>query len=412
MKKIYFLVIALFVINYSEAQIVNIPDAAFKSELLKASPTNFIAKDLGGNYFKIDANNNGEIEVIEALQVSYMSIYHVNPNPYVYSLEGILSFSNLQYLRCINHYLSSLNLNGLVNLRYLICFNNKITSLNVSGLINLIELDCSDNQLSSIDVRGLIKLQIFYCNYNQLSSLNLDGVTNIQKLVCSSNKLLSLNVSSLLDLQVLACGNNQLSSLDVHKSVNLKTLTCEHNQINSLNITDLFGIEYLSCLDNQLQSLDVSNLIYLKNLFCNNNQLTSLYIKNGIKETVNFFNNPNLKYICADEEQIPQIQLQINSYGYIDCVLNSSCELTIPNFAFTNYFTLYPNPVNESLNIVTTKEIEVKSIAVYNILGQLVLSLPNVKVISKIDVSNLKAGNYFVKINTDKGSSSIKFIKN
>nr|WP_315232398.1 T9SS type A sorting domain-containing protein [uncultured Flavobacterium sp.] len=82
------------------------------------------------------------------------------------------------------------------------------------------------------------------------------------------------------------------------------------------------------------------------------------------------------------------------------------------DFEFANYFTLYPNPVNESLNIVATKEIEVKSIAVYNILGQLVLSLPNVKVISKIDVSNLKTGNYFVKINTDKGSSSMKFIKN
>lgn len=77
-----------------------------------------------------------------------------------------------------------------------------------------------------------------------------------------------------------------------------------------------------------------------------------------------------------------------------------------------NYFTLFPNPVNETLNIVTTKEIEVQSIAVYNILGQLVLALPNVKVISKIDVSNSKTGKYFIKIDSDKGSSSMKFIKN
>ena len=82
------------------------------------------------------------------------------------------------------------------------------------------------------------------------------------------------------------------------------------------------------------------------------------------------------------------------------------------DFEFSNDFTLYPNPVNEILNIVGTKEIEVKSIAVYDILGQLVLAFPNVKVISEIDVSNLKTGNYFIKINSDKGSSSIKFIKN
>ncbi|WP_426091126.1 DUF7619 domain-containing protein [Flavobacterium sp. DSR3-2] len=86
--------------------------------------------------------------------------------------------------------------------------------------------------------------------------------------------------------------------------------------------------------------------------------------------------------------------------------------LVIQDFKFSNYFTLYPNPVNEILNIVTINEIEVKSIAVYNILGQLVIALPNVKVISKIDVSNLKTGNYFIKIDSDKGSSSMKFIKN
>jgi hypothetical protein len=81
------------------------------------------------------------------------------------------------------------------------------------------------------------------------------------------------------------------------------------------------------------------------------------------------------------------------------------------DFEFSSYFSIYPNPANEILNIAATKEIEVKSIAVYDILGQIVLALPNVKV-SKIDVSSLKTGNYFIKINSDKGSSSTKFIKN
>jgi Leucine-rich repeat (LRR) protein len=82
------------------------------------------------------------------------------------------------------------------------------------------------------------------------------------------------------------------------------------------------------------------------------------------------------------------------------------------DFDFSNYFSLYPNPANEVLNIATTKTIEVQSIAVYDILGQLVLALPNVKSVSKIDVSQLSAGNYFLKMNTDKGTSNMKFIKN
>jgi hypothetical protein len=81
------------------------------------------------------------------------------------------------------------------------------------------------------------------------------------------------------------------------------------------------------------------------------------------------------------------------------------------DFDFLNYFTIYPNPVNEVLNIATTKTIEVKSIAVYDILGQLVLALPNASNVSKIDVSQLSAGNYFIKLNTDKGTSNRKFIK-
>ncbi|PZX92625.1 T9SS C-terminal target domain-containing protein [Flavobacterium aquariorum] len=87
-------------------------------------------------------------------------------------------------------------------------------------------------------------------------------------------------------------------------------------------------------------------------------------------------------------------------------------SLGTQDFEFSNYFKVYPNPASEVLNILETKEIEVQSIAVYDILGQLVIALPNIKDSSKIDVSNLRTGNYFLKIKSDKGSSSIKFIKN
>ena len=49
------------------------------------------------------------------------------------------------------------------------------------------------------------------------------------------------------------------------------------------------------------------------------------------------------------------------------------------DFEFSNYFSVYPNPANEVLNITKTKEIEIQSIAVYDILGQLVIAIPNIK---------------------------------
>ena len=63
MKNIYFLVVALFFYGVGNAQIINFPDANFKAKLLIASPNTQIAKNLAGGYFKIDANNNAEIEV-------------------------------------------------------------------------------------------------------------------------------------------------------------------------------------------------------------------------------------------------------------------------------------------------------------------------------------------------------------
>ncbi|ESU18662.1 hypothetical protein FCR2A7T_20640 [Flavobacterium cauense R2A-7] len=85
--------------------------------------------------------------------------------------------------------------------------------------------------------------------------------------------------------------------------------------------------------------------------------------------------------------------------------------LSTQDFAFGTYFTVYPNPVNNVLNIETKQTIEVSSVSIYNQLGQLVLVIPNAKNTKSVDVSSLSSGNYFVKINSDKGTSNTKFIK-
>ncbi|MBK9224745.1 MAG: hypothetical protein IPO23_09195 [Flavobacterium sp.] len=53
MKKIILLLLLLLPFT-TQRQIVNIPDVKFKAALLRASPANTVAKDLSGNYFRID----------------------------------------------------------------------------------------------------------------------------------------------------------------------------------------------------------------------------------------------------------------------------------------------------------------------------------------------------------------------
>lgn len=85
--------------------------------------------------------------------------------------------------------------------------------------------------------------------------------------------------------------------------------------------------------------------------------------------------------------------------------------LSRQDFEFSNYFSLYPNPVKEVLTIDIKEQIEIQSINIYNTLGQLVLVIPNAQNTKTVDVSSLNAGNYFIKINSDKGISATQFIK-
>lgn len=64
MKQYYILLVALVTLSFSQAQIVNIPDANFKNALI-----NTICADTNGDGSSdsdVDFNNDGEIQVSEA----------------------------------------------------------------------------------------------------------------------------------------------------------------------------------------------------------------------------------------------------------------------------------------------------------------------------------------------------------
>ena len=78
----------------------------------------------------------------------------------------------------------------------------------------------------------------------------------------------------------------------------------------------------------------------------------------------------------------------------------------------TSSFNIYPNPVNDKIHIET--ESEIKEVVVYDVYGR-VQNLSNSatqQLGNSIDISNLKSGIYFVKINTEKGNIVKRIIKN
>jgi hypothetical protein len=79
------------------------------------------------------------------------------------------------------------------------------------------------------------------------------------------------------------------------------------------------------------------------------------------------------------------------------------------DFDFGSVFALSPVPAKDFLTISTKQALVVSSINIYNTLGQLVQVNTNPN--ETIDVSGLQSGSYFVRITTDNGSTTGKFLK-
>ena len=323
MKKLYTFVVLAFTFFVGNAQNINIPSTYFKTALLNASPSYQIAKNLAGNFFKIDANSDNEIQVSEALNVSYLNVN----NLYIGDMTGVEFF---------------------VNLSYFICNNNLLYNLDVSTLSSLVYLNCASNSIQNLNLSNNTALTTILCNTNILVGLDLTNNTALINLNCASNtSMTSLNVSNCSALQTLNCLDNNLPNLDVSNKLYLTTLECSYNSLTSLNVSGCsalytlkFHDNYLSTIDlsgtpqlyelwganNQLTTLDIRANKFLRILTLNYNFLTTLFLKNGLYlSTLEFNHNPNIIYICTDT--VSNVQTLVNNYGYAaTCQVNSYCS--------------------------------------------------------------------------------------
>src|SRR4051812_42783558 len=124
MKKRYFFLAAIFIGCLAHAQTISIPDPIFKAKLLSADTNVDIARNNFGSYIKIDTNNDGEIQLSEALQVFRLTATYGT----ISDMTGIQSFTNLRQLYCENNQLGSLNVTPLINLELLHCQRNQLIS--------------------------------------------------------------------------------------------------------------------------------------------------------------------------------------------------------------------------------------------------------------------------------------------
>ena len=349
MKKITLLSFFILFVCVLNAQVITFSDPLFKTKLIESSANNFIARDLNGDYFSIDANSNGEIEIAEALQVGFLEI----ENSTISSLNEINNFTNLISLNCENNQLSFLNVTGLYSLTILNCSNNQLNNLNVNGLTELQNLNCQFNQLGNLNVAGITNILNINCSYNQIVNLNLNNLFNLEELICNDNSIAAFDLSDLISLKSFDCSNNQLVTINTSSLVSLETLNCSSNLIASLTINSLINFVTLNCSNNQLTSLSLINLSNLTDLNSNFNQLSIINLSsltnlidfnctNNQLTFLNFNGLSQLENINCENNQIATIDLtDLNQLISLNCNDNQLDSLDVSNLANLNY--LYCN---------------------------------------------------------------------
>lgn len=85
--------------------------------------------------------------------------------------------------------------------------------------------------------------------------------------------------------------------------------------------------------------------------------------------------------------------------------------LGIEDFEQVENITLYPNPSNSILNVHVQNTSSNGTIEVYNILGEKVISQELLSEATKIDVSGWNSGVYLVKISSENGEETKRFVK-
>ncbi|CAM3422793.1 hypothetical protein FLLO111716_09415 [Flavobacterium longum] len=240
----------------------------------------------------------------------------------------VAGMPNLQRLFCHLNDLTSLNLSNLPNLQILWCDDNQLTTLDLSDLPLLTQLQCSNNILNTLDLAPVTNLEYLYCPNNQLTALDLTGLNALQLLWCSQNALTALDISGMTTLRELHCDNNSIPVLNTTGLVNLERLFCRNNQIPVLDLNGLTKLVQLDCAGNLLTTLDASTCTDLVlSIDCGNNQLQTLFVKNGAYESVAFYDNPDLLYICGDEVQIGDLQIAAITNNPAT-VVSSYCSFT------------------------------------------------------------------------------------
>ncbi len=322
----------------------------------------------------IDGNDITNLNGLSQIQDVAGGIYIHDTN-----IQDFSGFENIQNLSSsllisINYSLTSFNgLNNLETIRgqFAVGLNNGL--VNFSGLNSLISVG------NGSDLGFLIA-----DNDNLVSFEGLENLNEIYgKLDLNNNESL-LNLTGLEDLNFI------FGYISIRENLSLQSF----EGLNNLN----YCREYLEINENEA----LTSISALSNL--DSSEIIGVFIENNIQlpycsitPICNSIINPNTDVSIFNNSQgcntVPEVEAQ--------------CQLSITETDISENLSLFPNPVSSILKIKTSNHIFFEKATVYSLLGKRVFETSS----KQINLENLSAGIYFVKVVTNKGSVTKKIVK-
>ncbi|HLT50218.1 MAG TPA: T9SS type A sorting domain-containing protein, partial [Aequorivita sp.] len=227
--------------------------------------------------------------------------------------------------------MNELSFPSLVTVYDFVYYNNIPSTLSLASLVSAHGLGAGPDFLTDINLSSLQTANSVIFSSNILTSLHLDNLISATTINISDSNLTEFSANSLQTFGSLNLGFNELETLDFPSFTgNVGSLRLYANQLTDITFgPNLTSVDNLLLESNQFVTLDISNVPVMNTLNLDNNQLLTVFIKNGTNENLTIANNPNLQYVCADEEQLADVNTEILDSGSSIAHANSYCSFVL-----------------------------------------------------------------------------------
>ncbi len=209
-----------------------------------------------------------------------------------------------------------------------------------------------------------------------------------------------------------------IGNWDVSNVTNMSSMFTEcysfNQDIGNWDVSNVTNMNHMfsraTSFNQDIGNWDVSNVTDMSGMFYNVTLSTANYdalligwASNSNLQSNVIFHGGNSTYCNAENAR----NILVNNFGWTISDWGYDCSSLGIDETSVSDFSIFPNPANNVINIVSTQsKIDV---LIFNVVGEQLL---HKKATNKIDVSSLSKGVYFMRLLDGRNTSIKKFIKN